>query len=167
MQNVYKLLVYKCTQNRFTVQVYTKPAYYVYTCTQTSLLYTKPFTYLNLNLIWINANLNQVLSVKLGKKASQTTHEADIFKTLNFCISMLTHLKKEKFHQIYVNPVPQVLRFQKTVLDYQNREKFMATTAKWKFYLNSKCHQVWKLEVFILKNMPYILSYSDDQVLES
>ena len=37
VQNVYKLLLYKCTQNQFTVQVYTKPVY----CTsvhKTSLL---------------------------------------------------------------------------------------------------------------------------------
>ena len=47
---------------------------------------------------------------------SQTTHNADIFKTLNFCILIFTHLKKEKFYQIYVDPDPQVLRFPKLTL---------------------------------------------------
>ena len=56
------------------------------------------------------------LGPKLGGKVSQTTHNADVFKTLNFCISILTHLKKVKFHPIYVDPVPQVLRFPKLSL---------------------------------------------------
>ena len=32
-----------------------------------------------------------LLGPKLGEKVSPTTHNADIFKTLNFCIPILTH----------------------------------------------------------------------------
>ena len=39
-------------------------------------------------------------------------------------------MKKEKFNQIYVDPVCSGSGVSKIVLDYQNRKKFMATTAK-------------------------------------
>ena len=88
---------------------------------------------------------------KFGKTGSKTTHNADIFKNFEHMYLNFKTLKKVKFYQICVDPVPQVLRFSKLSLIINIGKSLWLQQRNESFILNSECHQVQKLKAIILK----------------